>query len=107
MHGDEALPDLLSFSLAGAIIPSPVFIDRSDVIKESSLLEERFDDAELVRAKDGRGLRLGVCCAADAKYDAGLKERLAMLVDEWMVGLVRRNTKYSVSTLTSLCLPVL
>ena len=83
MHGDEALPDLLTWSFTGAIFPSavePVFIVRSDVPKESSLLEETFDDAELVRAKDGRGLRLGVCCAAEARYDAGLRERLAMLL---------------------------
>ena len=64
MHGDEALPDFLSFSLAGGVLPSLVefvFNDRNVVIKGSSLLEEIFDDDELVRAKDGRGLRLGVC----------------------------------------------
>jgi hypothetical protein len=82
MHGDEAL--LLSFSSAGAVLPSqvePVFSDRNVAIEESSLLEEIFDDDELVGAKEGRGLRLGVCCVADAKYDAGLNERLTIFGD--------------------------
>jgi len=88
MRGDEAPPEFLSFSLedANAVEPSVaefVFVlsERNVAIKLSSLLVERLDDDELVRAKDGRGLRLGFCCAwaADAKYDAGLKERLAIL----------------------------
>jgi hypothetical protein len=34
------------------------------------------EEEEDVRAKDGRELLLG--CAAEAKYDAGLKDRLAI-----------------------------
>jgi hypothetical protein len=86
VRGDEAPPEFLSFSLEAGYAVEPslaefVFSDRNVAMKLSSLLAERLEDDELVRIKDGRGLRPGFCCAwaADAKYDAGLNDRLAML----------------------------
>jgi hypothetical protein len=56
-----------------------MFNDRNVATNPSSLLVEAVDDAELVRLKDGRGLRVGFCCAALAKYDAGFwNDRLAI-----------------------------
>lgn len=68
VRGDEALPEFLSFSLEAEYAVEPslaefVFSDRNVAMKLSSLLMERLDDDELVRTKDGRGLRLGFCCA--------------------------------------------
>jgi hypothetical protein len=63
--------------------PSTVSLVLSELnvaTKPSSLRDEAVEDAEPLRLKDGRGLRLGLCCAADAKYDAGLNDRLAMLI---------------------------
>lgn len=67
------------------MLPSPGMPGKAEVFRvlnvartESSLLAEMLEDEELVRANDGRGLRLGVCCAADARYDAGLNDRLAI-----------------------------
>lgn len=45
---------------------------------ESSLFVLTVLELLLVRVKLGRGLRFGACCAADARYDAGLNDRLAM-----------------------------
>ena len=55
--------------------------DRKVAVKESSDLVETAEEEEDDRVNEGRGLRLGccaACCAADAKYDAGLNERLAI-----------------------------
>lgn len=62
-----------------AALPSPplstTFMLRRVARRESSLVV--LDDDEVL-VKLGRGLRFGACCAADAKYDAGLNERLAI-----------------------------
>jgi hypothetical protein len=68
VRGDEAPPEFLSFSLEAWDAAEPslakfVFSDRNVAMKLSSLLVDRLDDDELVRTKDGRGLRLGFCCA--------------------------------------------
>jgi hypothetical protein len=58
--------------------------DRKIAIKESSDLVETAEEDEDDRVKEGRGLLLGcctACCAADAKYDAGLSDRLAILIN--------------------------
>lgn len=54
---------------------STTFMLRRVASRESSLVV--LDDDEALVGL-GRGLRFGVC-AADAKYDAGLSDRLAML----------------------------
>lgn len=54
---------------------STAFMLRSVAVNESSLVV--LDDDEVL-VKLGRGLRFGAC-AADAKYDAGLNDRPAML----------------------------
>lgn len=64
---------------APAGLASLTFKERRVAMKPSSLLLEEVEEAELFLTNDGRGLRLGFCCAAEAKYDAGLKDRLAIL----------------------------
>ena len=64
-------------SLSLSIVES----DRKVAVKESSDLVETAEEEEDDRVNEGRGLLLGccaACCAADAKYDAGLNERLAI-----------------------------
>ena len=53
-------------------------------MKESSDLVDLTEEAEEERVKDGRGLLLVGC---EAKYDAGLKDRLAMALDSTVTAL--------------------
>lgn len=57
------------------------------------------DDDEVL-VKLGRGLRFGACCAADAKYDAGLNDRLA-ISDAVPVGVKRCKEKCLVKGLVT------
>lgn len=47
-------------------------------MKESSDLVDLTEEAEVERTKGGRGLLLVGC---EAKYDVGLKDRLAMVLE--------------------------